>query len=117
MDEEQEKTWQIISGNRAWDVYIGHNYYNGRDYDYHHRPFPVQAANEEDARQAVLNNLAVVENRLRIKHFQNRRLIRKSEGYYISERDIGQIKTSMLISGKVLNRLGEIVPWSRGEVA
>ncbi|HET8688773.1 MAG TPA: hypothetical protein VFM18_19320 [Methanosarcina sp.] len=106
---------QTGEGDKIFTVYISHNYYRGKHYDYHPRPYYVLASSPEEARSIVIDNRDTIESDLRSRNMmvgQGRRpLIRRSEPYRFSEKNIGQVKlyTSSCSNLKVITKDGQFV--------
>ena len=97
-----------LVGSKTWLVYIMNNYYDGRYYDYHARPYRVVAGSAEEAKQTVLENADLVLKDLMSERRNGRRLLSKKYALPVTEKNIGIVKdgtTSLQLSTTTFRNL------------
>lgn len=99
------------------DVYICHNFYTGKYYEYSPRPIYVISNTAAEAELITEKNLKEIEIYFRSKRtYGGKLLIRKSDKKILSKFDIGLINPkSILCNGFAFNSSGKLIKVTRIE--
>ena len=90
MFEDEEDTMGEALDDATYRVFVVHNFFNGRCYDYSGRTVNVQGRTPEDALYRARKDKLEIERDLRAqRHWPSRKLlIRKSDTYHLKDSDI-----------------------------
>jgi len=117
--EDEPQAWKVLKGtdDKIYQIYVMHNYYNGKYYDYGGRAYPILASSPEEALEIARKYKGEIEADLRSKFFKvgsrRVRMISKNDNHHLKDESFHSPKyPNMWTSGgnrHVINKDGEFV--------
>lgn len=120
----EPKAWKVLKGtdDKIYQIYVMHNFYAGKYYDYSGRAYPILASSPEEALAIARKYKGEIEADLRSKFFKvgsrRVRMISKNDKHHLKDSSFHSPKyPSMWKYGNkhVINRDGEFVSFSPDE--